>query len=255
LALLFSIYYNSGKKAVTDVTKKVILMYLEWIKVLQSSALFRGISQDSLNIMLDCLKPRLKRYRMREVIVICGQPFEGVGIIARGKVALTRETCSGNRIMMEILSAGEIFGEMVAFSTGKVWPMTVIAQDDCVVLFLPPEKITGTCSNICASHTTLILNMLQILSHRALMLNQKIEHLSAKHLRGKISSYLLELYRQEGKTSLTIPMKRHELADYLNIPRPSLSREMGLMRDSGIIDFNGRRVIIKNGLKLEEALK
>ncbi len=49
-------------------------------------------------------------------------------------------------------------------------------------------------------------------------------------------------------------MKRHELADYLNIPRPSLSREMGLMRDEGIIDFEGTEITIKDTRSLEEGI-
>lgn len=230
-------------------------MYLEWINVLQSSRLFRGIGNESLNIMLDCLKPKIRRYKRREIIISYGQAFQGVGIIVSGRVALTKEMYSGNRIMMGILDAGDIFGEMVAFSDHRVWPMTVISQENCILLFLPPDKITGTCSNICASHRTLIMNMLQILSNRASMLNKKIEHLSAKNIRGKISSYLLDIYRQTGNVSLTIPMKRHELADYLNIPRPSLSREMGLMRDAGIIEFKGSLITINNLLKLEESIQ
>ena len=230
-------------------------MYLEWIDVLQSSLLFRGIGNESLNIMLDCLKPKIRRCKQREIIVAYGQPFQGVGIIASGKIALTKETYSGNRIMMGILDTGDIFGEMVAFSEHRVWPMTVIAQEDCILLFLPPDKITGTCSNICASHSTLIMNMLQILSNRASMLNKKIEHLSAKNIRGKISSYLLDIYWQTGKATLTIPMKRHELADYLNIPRPSLSREMGLMRDAGMIEFNGSLITINDLLALERSIQ
>ena len=115
-------------------------MYLEWIDILKSSPLFRGISNESLSIMLDCLKPKIKRYKQREIIVTYGQPFQGVGIIASGKVALTKETYSGNRIMMGILSAGDIFGEVVAFSDDRVWPMTVIAQVDCTMLLLPPDK-------------------------------------------------------------------------------------------------------------------
>ena len=230
-------------------------MYLEWIDVLQSSQLFRGIGNESLNIMLDCLKPKIRRCKQREIIVAYGQPFQGVGIIASGKIALTKETYSGNRIMMGILDTGDIFGEMVAFSEHRVWPMTVIAQEDCILLFLPPDKITSTCSNICASHSTLIMNMLQILSNRASMLNKKIEHLSAKNIRGKISSYLLDIYLQTGKATLTIPMKRHELADYLNIPRPSLSREMGLMRDVGMIEFNGSLITINDLLALEGSIQ
>jgi DNA-binding transcriptional regulator LsrR (DeoR family) len=50
-------------------------------------------------------------------------------------------------------------------------------------------------------------------------------------------------------------MKRHELADYLNIPRPSLSREMGLMRDAGIIEFEGPHITLNDILKLEKSIQ
>jgi len=229
-------------------------MYQEWIKTLNSCILFDGIGNKSLGIMLDCLKPRISRCKQREIIVAYGQSFQGIGVIARGKVALTKETYSGNRIIMGILDAGEIFGETVAFSNSKVWPVTVLAQEDGILLFLPPHKIVGTCSNICASHSTLIMNMLKILSNRAFMLDKKIEHISAKNIRGKIGGYLLDLYHQQNNTSLTLPMKRHELADYLNIARPSLSREMASMRDAGIIEFDGSIINIKNIFALERSI-
>ena len=138
-------------------------MYQELIGTLGSCVLFSGIGNESLNIMLDCLKPKISRCKQREIIVAYGQPFHGIGIIANGKVALTKETYSGNRIIMGILDAGEIFGETVAFSDNKLWPMTVIAQEDGILLFLPQGKIAGPCSNICASHSTLIMNMLKMI--------------------------------------------------------------------------------------------
>ncbi len=230
-------------------------MHLEWIDTLKSTLLFRGIGSESLNIMLDCLKPTVRRTKQREIIVVYGQPFQGIGIIASGKVALTKETYPGNRIIMGILEASDIFGETVAFSDRRIWPVTVIAQEDCVLLFLPPDKITGSCSNICSSHSTLIMNMLQILSNRASMLDKKIEHISAKNIRGRISSYLLDMYLQSGNKDLTLTMKRHELADYLNMPRPSLSREMGLMRDDGIIEFEGSHITLNHVLKLEKSIQ
>ena len=224
------------------------------IDAIKSSPLFRNINDKSLGIMLDCLKPRMKKYKQREIIVSYGQPFTGIGIIAGGRVALTKEQYSGNRIIMGFLDSGNIFGEMIAFSDRKVWPVTVISQEDSTVLYLPPDRITTTCSNVCASHTTLILNMLGILSNRALMLNSKIEHISAKSIRGKISSYLLDLMHDSKGNTISIPMKRHELADYLNIPRPSLSRELGLMRDEGIINFEGSIITINSAVKLEESM-
>jgi len=230
-------------------------MYLEWIDTLKSTLLFRGIDSESLNIMLDCLKPTVRRCKQREIIVAYGQPFQGIGIIASGKVALAKETHSGNRIIMGILEASDIFGGMVAFSDHRIWPMTVIAQEDCVLLFLPPDRITGICSNTCASHSTLIMNMLQILSNRASMLDKKIEHISARNIRGRISGYFLDTYLQSSNKDFILTMKRHELADYLNIPRPSLSREMGLMRDDGIIEFEGSHITVNDVLKLEKSIQ
>jgi len=229
-------------------------MYREWIEVLQSTPLFRGIETEGLNKMLECLKPRMKRYKYREIVALYGSPLSGIGIVASGKVAITRETYSGNRIMLGILGCGDIFGETAAFSNDRTWPVTVIANEDCQLLFLPPDKIQGNCSNICPAHSVLILNMLNILSNKALLLNKKIEYLSAKSIRGKISSYLLEEYVQNKKTEFRIKMKRHELADYLGIPRPSLSREMISMKKDGIIDFDGSRVQINDALTLERSI-
>ncbi len=205
--------------------------------------------------MLDCLKPEIRQYKQREIIALHDQPFLGIGIIASGKVSLNKETISGNRIILSILDAGDIFGEMIAFSDLKVWPVTVIAQEDSRLFFLPPGQFLGNCANICASHSTLIMNTLKILSNRTLLLNHRIEHLSARSIRGKVSRYLVDLYSQTGQSVVTIPLKRHELADYLNIPRPSLSRELSSLRDRGLIEFQGRTITLKHLHALESQIE
>jgi len=228
-------------------------MYEQYSEVLLSSALFRDIAPDELQRMLDCLKPRIREYRSREVIALCDSPFTGVGIVVAGKVAVTRETYSGSRILLAILGPGDVFGEMEAFSSSRVWPATVLAREDCAVVFLPPAKIAGNCPNLCPGHSALIMNMLNVLSCKALVLHKKMEHLGARKLRGRISSYLLDAWRQNGKVTFKLAMKRQELADYLNMPRPSLSREMGLMRDEGIIEYSGSSIRIIDLPRLEKA--
>ena len=47
---------------------------------------------------------------------------------------------------------------------------------------------------------------------------------------------------------------REELADYLNVTRPSLSRELGNMEKEGIIRLDGRKIVIVSQEKLEEYL-
>ncbi|MDD2251635.1 MAG: Crp/Fnr family transcriptional regulator [Dehalococcoidales bacterium] len=230
-------------------------MYAKWLGTLKASPIFKDIEEQNLSTMLGCLKPVKREYQNREIIALDGAEFSGIGVVADGKIALTRETFGGNRVILQVLGPGDIVGEMVAFSNLKKWPFTVIAQDDCCLFFLPTHKVMGYCSNICSSHSTLIMNVLNILSNKAISLSKTIEHLSARSIRGRVSSYLLDKYRLKGEKNFTLDMKRNELSDYLGIPRPSLSREMANMKQDGIIDYKGASITIKDLIRLEDAIE
>lgn len=225
------------------------------INQLLSSLLFQGIESEELMIMIECLKPRIVTVKKNECLTVAGTDFTGLGIVLHGEVAVVKENAAGDRMIMAILGPSEIFGEMVAFSKERVWPATVIAQQESSVLFMPPEKIIGNCERQCVSHRKLILNMLGIISNKALMLNRKLEYLAIRSLRGKIATFLLEQYHQTGQTTFMMAMNRDQLAEFLNITRPSLSREMGKMKEEGLIDFHRSSVQIKSLSALIELSK
>jgi CRP-like cAMP-binding protein len=224
-----------------------------FVELLISSPLFQGISADALEIMLDCLKPKIYHYNKNSYITVEGETYTGVGILLTGEASIIKESASGSRIIMTVIGAGDLFGEMIAFSTKKHWPASVFAQTACSVMILSPEKIIGDCTNVCASHKQLIKNMLAILSAKALILNQRVEYLSIKNMREKISVYLFEQYKINSRSTFTLPLKRNELADFLNVSRTALSRELGRMRDAGIIEFYQTSVKINNLAMLQKA--
>lgn len=212
-------------------------MYTKWLNTLMKVKLFENIEVNELNKILLCLKPNKVFYRRKECITIAQNEFTGIGIIVEGKVMVTKENVAGDRVIIAKLNEEHIFGEIAAFSDQEKWPATVIAVTECTVLFLPTEKILGNCPKMCIGHKLLIQNMLKIVSQKALHLNRKIEYLVMKSIRKKISNYLLEQYYKIGKNKFIIPLKRNELAEFLNVSRPSLSRELMKMKEEGIIDF------------------
>ena len=228
-------------------------MLQKWRQSLASCRLFQNIPFDELNEILHCLGVMPKEFRKNEFGTLEGDSFSGIGVILSGRVAVTRENASGNRVIMLFLHPGEIFGEIAAFADDDVWPATVLALEDCAILFLPPQKIVGYCRRQCPNHRLLIANMLKMVSNRALYLSKKIEYLSKKSLRSKIAAYLLDESLKHGRNTFMLRMNRNELAEFLNIARPSLSREMSRMRDEGIMDFHKGSIKIKdiNALKLE----
>ncbi|OPX86193.1 MAG: cAMP-activated global transcriptional regulator CRP [Pelotomaculum sp. PtaB.Bin104] len=218
---------------------------LEWIKVFARCDLFKGISQEDLFMVFGCLQPKINKYEKNDWVTVAGEKFNGLGIVLSGEVVVTKENAAGNRIIMAVNGPGEIFGEIAAFSRAGVWPVTVAARGACTVMFLQAGKIVGNCAQACMSHRQLITNMLEIVSDKALMLHRKVEYLAIKSMRGKISTFLLEHYKKTGKDTFVMPMKRNELADFLNVSRPSLSRELGRLRDEGVIEFYLDSVKIK----------
>ena len=228
-------------------------MYKKHLKAIEKSLIFKGIPTEELNTMLNCLMPKIHRYKKGECITLAGEKYTGIGILLSGSVSIAKENMAGTRVILDILKSGDSFGEMVAFSELKEWPATVIAQEDCDLIYMPPEKIVGECERLCVSHRGLINNMLVILSRKAFILNRKIEYLGIKSIRGKIISYLLEQYSSFGQTTFLMPMKRNELADFLNVSRPSLSREMCRIRDEGMIEFHRSTVKIKDIKQLKSA--
>lgn len=216
------------------------------VKILVSSPIFHDISPSQLDIMLDCLNPKINTYNKNSYIAVQGEPYTGLGILLSGEAAIIKESASGSRVIMTVIGPGDLFGEMIAFSPRKHWPASVFAQGTCSVMFLPPEKIIGECTQVCGGYKQLIKNMLVLLSTKALMLNQRVEYLAIKGMREKISIYLLEQYKINQKNTFVLPLKRNELADFLSVSRTALSRELGRMRDEGIIEFYRTSVKINN---------
>ena len=191
-----------------------------------------------LNLVLSCLNHLVHSFKKNELVAVAGEKMAGMGLVLEGEVLVAKESAAGNRVIMAVDGPGVIFGEMAAFSPEGKWPATVIARGDTTIMFLPHWKIAGSCENACSSHRLLVVNMLGILSDKARLLNRKVEYLLIRSLRGKICAFLLEQYKKAGRDTFMLPMNRNELADFLNVTRPSLSREMSRLREEGIIDFH-----------------
>ncbi len=208
-----------------------------WFKNLSISPLFFGIDETGLQDMLSCFQPRVAGFKKGEYICIEGDDQTAIGVLLSGKLNIVRESISGNKQVMTILAPGDIFGEMAAFTDKKRWPASVVAVEASEIMYIPIDRFSITCAKSCDSHAQFIRNMLGILSKKAMILNRKVEYLTVKGMREKLCRYLIELYRQKGQAMFEMDMNRNELADFLNVSRPSMSREMGRMRDEGLIDF------------------
>jgi len=211
--------------------------------------LFKGIVASDLDRMIRCLASRIETYHKGAAIVLAGQAFHSLGIIVEGQAKLVQDHSDGRQLMISTLSVGDVFGEVEAFSVEN-WTNTVEAQETCTVLYLEPCKVIGTCDHACMWHHKLVENLLERIAYRTRLLSRQVYYLTIRSLRGRISALLLEESQKAGKTTFMLKMNRNEMANFLNVARPSLSRELARMRDEGLISYYNSSMRILDAEKL-----
>ncbi|EGD49087.1 transcriptional regulator, Crp/Fnr family [Ruminiclostridium papyrosolvens DSM 2782] len=224
-------------------------------EVLLKCELFENFDNKQIISIIECFSPKIYSFNKGDYIVMAGSRYQGLGILLEGNGVITKENAAGNRVMMNHIKPGSIFGEVIAFSGTEKWPSNVQAQTNCQVMFIENEMIINQCSDACSHHSQLIRNLLKSVSTRAIMLNRRVEYLSMKGINSKIACFLLEYMDKSGSNTFRLPVNRNEMAEFLNISRPSLSREMGAMRDMGIIEFHKEAVKIIDADKLKTMIE
>ncbi|MFO7611261.1 MAG: Crp/Fnr family transcriptional regulator [Clostridia bacterium] len=219
-------------------------MYRTYIKTLSENKLLRGIEPNEMEHLLGCMRPVTRKYKKGDVAAVEGRDLFGIGLVLFGTMGILKTGITGNRIILGSVGKGDLFGETAAFAPERLWPATVESLTDSMVMYIIPGSIVRQCSNACEAHRIIQQNMLGILSEKAVNLTKRIEYMAIKGLKTKICTYIYNIYLKTGKSIIDLPLKRYELAEFFNVERPSLSREMINLRDAGILLFSGRQIEI-----------
>ncbi|MCL1878099.1 MAG: Crp/Fnr family transcriptional regulator [Defluviitaleaceae bacterium] len=206
--------------------------------------LFEDILPNEFAEMYDCLSMYTAIYSKNEVILLAGELMKLVGFVLSGNIKITREDEYGKTTIVSEISALRLFGEAHAYAGVQQNTATIVASDDCEILWINYAKIL-TCApdicpfptkiEICTFHMQLLKNMLRVMATKNLLINQKNEILSKRSIREKILCFF-NTYRGSEK-KFVAPFNREEMADYLCVDRSALSKELVKMRNERIINF------------------
>lgn len=219
-------------------------------QTLSNCALFRGLTETELQEIRHQAQVTVRSYARDEVVAFEEDPCTALGVLASGSIHIQRIFPSGKLITIETFGPGDSFGEALIFSNHSTYPATLVARENTSVLYLSKELIVSLCSR----YPRFLETFIRTLSNRILLLNRKIKNLSFGSVRQKVANYILEEHHRQKTDTITLASNRNELADFLGIPRPSLSRELIAMKEEGWIDFDRRTIQIHSKKQLEAAL-
>lgn len=212
-----------------------------------------------------CEQTNIHIYWKGEFIAREGDVSSGVGIVLEGQVAKQKYSADGDFSTLDLLEAGDTFGEDFIFCTDNRFNFSLEAVSTVKVVYVRREDLFEMINR----SPQMLSNLLKLLSNRIKEQNKRIYTLSQRTLRQKISAYLLELLEQQliaenltleqassivSTQAVELPASKEVVSRLLAMPRPSFSRELISMEKDGLIKVSGRVIWLMDLAGLENGI-
>lgn len=217
----------------------------EYLHILVRSDLFTGLSPQDIETILPCLHPRQAEYGRGEIVIGEGDTVRDIGVVLSGHGRSVKTDVAGRTVIVTLLRPGSYIGVLLASSRDRKSPVSVQALEGLTVLFLPIEHMIRRCPRVCKKHDRLLDNLLHGIAEKALVLHDRNDCLIKHSVREKILTYLNRVAKERKSHDVTIPLDRNAMAEYLNVERSSLSRELSRMRREGLIWFHKNQFTLR----------
>ena len=148
----------------------------KYLPILRSSPFFKGLKDNEILSILHCVNATVISKERDSYIFRAGDSTDVMGLVVSGGVLVIKEDLWGHRNILSKCHAGDFFGEPYAASSGAVLNISVVADEDCEIVFLNVQRLLITCSTACEHHQKLIRNLVSVLANKILILNDKITH-------------------------------------------------------------------------------
>ena len=211
---------------------------------LQKTMLFQGMTEAEVTEAIQILQAHEKRYKKGEILLIAGSVTEQMGLVLEGSVTIESNDAWGNRTIVSHVEKGQVFAETYALLENEPLLVDVTASEDCLILFLRSGRIQNLKTGVTPWTLKHIMNLLTISTHKNLILSGRSFHTAPKSIRGRVMAYLNSVSLQKHSREFDIPFDRQQLADYLNLERSALSKELGKMQRDGLISCRKHHFVI-----------
>jgi len=207
---------------------------------LKKAQLFSGISDLDLNRISEISEAR--SFKKDELIFTEGEDAAGFYVLLEGQVKIFKTGSDGREQILRITQPGETFAEAAALSSG-IYPASAQAITTARTAYFSTRRFRSLLVSDPELGMRIIATLCQLL-HNFVML---VEQLSLKEVSARLAKHLLDLSARNIQLSkspdiIVLDVSKSVLAARLGTISETLSRTLGKLRQSKIIEVNGRTI-------------
>lgn len=211
--------------------------------------LFTGISKEEQQAFIMRLVSNRRIVEKGQIVVRQGDEIKHLYLLVKGVVRTEMITQEGNLLEIEFIDAVRPLAPAFLFANNNKFPVDVITIEECHFLLIPRKLWLKEMMQ----NEVLLTNFLKLNSNMIVFMSQKVQMISIKSIKGKLSLFILE-HTSEENSSFILKRNRTQLAEYFGVQRPSLSRTISELVEKGVITIDKREITVLNREELKKVL-
>lgn len=219
------------------------------LDVLRQVPYFANLDPDLLKDLAGQVRER--KYQAGEVILLEGEPCEGLYFVIGGRVKVFKVSGEGKEQVLRILGPGRTFNDVPVFDGGPN-PGSVSAMEPTTVSLVPKAQILAMVER----HPQVAKAVIRLLASRLRALTLVIEDLSLRSVVSRVAKLLLDCTRGhqtlvEGGADACARLTQHQIAAMTGSVREVVQRALKTLEKDGAIRLERARVVVLDPKRLE----
>lgn len=206
------------------------------LEALKKCKLFRDLPEEI--IFRDVLPyGQIQDIPKRSHLVMAQESIDTFGLILYGKINIQYVDDNDNYRIMDILEPGDLFGVDLMCTRSRVAPYHAVTAQMTQMLVFPMSLVLHPNGPLAKYHVPLLKRLLEMIGDENIRKEYRLAILSQRGLRDRIMTFLTMRADRKGDKTFSVPFSRNEMASYMCVNRTSLSHELSLMEQEGILRF------------------
>ncbi|PRB81380.1 Crp/Fnr family transcriptional regulator [Pseudomonas sp. MYb185] len=210
----------------------------ELIGMLERTPMFARVDRQVLSPLLVGAEPL--HLHGRQHLFYMGQQATHFYLVKAGALTLYRPSYTGDNKVFRTVEKGDLLVETAMFLSQPEYPLSAQAATDVIVYRIPRDNLL----QLCRACPDFSLAMLSGMAERISQSLNRIDLLTIGNAAQRLVLYLMDLYIQQRRAWLVLPVAQSVLARQLNITPETLSRQLSSFRRSGLIGDNHPDVVL-----------
>lgn len=210
--------------------------------ILRRIPLLANLSESDLALVYKLIS--VHKYERGQIIFFENDPGDTLHVVQEGMVRIYRLAEDGREKTLAYFGEGEFFGEMAILDGG---PRSAVAQA------ILPTRTLGIYrkdfGDLLENNPRISREIIKVLSQRLRQTNAQLMNVVFRDARGRVLSTLYDLGLRygtpvNGSTRIDLKLTHQELANLVGTARETISRILAELQDEGLVQLDGRRLIL-----------